>query len=267
MRLPSLLFVKSLLVGTPLGTVAQSLRWSLEAVKRHRHPELWELYLEEHRLGLVLQKLLAEDTRCVDVGCHIGSFLSLIRRYAPRGRHIAFEASVTKSGWLKRRFPDVEIFSCAVTNKSGRVAFEEDHARPGYSHVHRAGDKPGSASTSYEVESCCLDDVLLNKGKIGFIKLDIEGGELGALQGARQVINKWRPPFIFECGSERTLKDQKISRRTLFEFITRDLNYQVFCYGDFLYGKGDLTFEEFHKCGIYPFRAFNFLALPRPSSN
>jgi FkbM family methyltransferase len=267
MRLSALLFAKSLLVGTRFGVTAQRLRWSLEAARRYRRPELWELYLEERRLPLVLQRLLTDSSRCVDVGCHIGSFLSLLKKYAPRGRHIAFEASVTKSSWLKRRFPDVEIFSCAVTNKSGRVFFEEDHTRPGYSHLHQAERKSPNSSTSYEVEACRLDDVLLDQGKIDFIKFDIEGGELAALEGARELLNKWRPPFIFECGSERTLKAQNIDRKTLFEFITADLNYQAFCFGDFLFGKGELTFDEFRKCGIYPFRAFNFVAIPRSNSN
>ena len=46
-------------------------------------------------------------------------------------------------------------------------------------------------------------------------------------------------------------------------FLTEVLSYDLFTFGDFLYGKEALTFSEFRKCGLYPFRAFNFVALPR----
>ena len=134
-HLPFALYTKSLLVGTPLEGLARELRWLAAAGQRHRHPELWELYLEERWLPLVLQRLLVRDSCCIDVGCHIGSFLSLIKRFAPEGHHVAFEASVAKSRWLKRRFPDVDIVQCAVTAEAGVVKFEENYARPGYSHV------------------------------------------------------------------------------------------------------------------------------------
>jgi len=57
-----------------------------------------------------LQRLLTGDSCGVDVGCHIGSFLSLIIKYAPQGKHIAIEASEVKSRWLKNRFTTVESF-------------------------------------------------------------------------------------------------------------------------------------------------------------
>jgi FkbM family methyltransferase len=262
MRVPPILYIKSLLVGTPLEAAAKEIRWFLGAKQRHKHPELWEVYLEEQWLPLVLQKLLVKESRCVDVGCHIGSFLSLLKRYAPEGHHVAFEASVTKSRWLKRRFPDVEIVQCAVTSESGRVSFEENYARPGYSHVNRNQDPVPHASL-YDVQACCLDDVLLDKGKVDFIKLDIEGGELEALKGGRKLISKWRPAILLECGSERSLNEENLSRKALYDFMTSDLDYQMFCFGDFLYGKAELTFDEFLKCGLYPFRAFNFVAIPR----
>jgi hypothetical protein len=49
----------------------------------------------------------------------------------------------------------------------------------------------------------------------------------------------------------------------LFDHITGVMNYDVFTFGDFLHDKGPLGFDEFRKCGIYPFRAFNFVALPQ----
>jgi FkbM family methyltransferase len=266
-RVPFWLFVKSRLVGTPFGEVANKLRWLLGAGNRYKHPELWELYLEQRWLPLILQKLLAHDSRGVDVGCHIGSFLSLLQRYAPNGQHVAFEASVTKSKWLQNRFANAQIFPYAVANEAGTAIFQEDYARPGYSHLQRGASRSPEHSSSYEVPMCRLDDMLLDKGKVDLIKLDIEGGELAALCGGQELIRKWHPAIIFECGSEHDLERQKLSRRDLYDFITVDLSYEIFCFSDFLFGKRSMTFDEFRKCGLYPFRAFNFVALPHSTLN
>ena len=262
-NLPLSLFLKSLLVGTPAERVAKQVRWLFTAKSRFLHPELWEVYLEEQRLPLILQRLLTNESCGVDVGSHIGSFLGLLMRYAPNGHHVAFEASPIKCEWLRRRFSDVEIFHYAVAGEAGSAVFEEDVVRPGYSHLKAGRSESGAKSILYEVQTCRLDDVLLKKDRIDLIKFDIEGGELAALRGAVELVEKCRPAIIFECGSEYFFSQQKSTRRDLYDFITDKLNYEIFSFADFLFDKGEMTFGEFRKCGLYPFRAFNFVALPQ----
>ncbi|MFX7071531.1 hypothetical protein ABTI09_19765, partial [Acinetobacter baumannii] len=67
-------------------------------------------------------------------------------------------------------------------------------------------------------------------------------------------------PFVFECGA---VTNEGLDRAALFDHLTSVMTYDVFTFGDFLYRKGPLSADEFRKCGIYPFRAFNFVALPR----
>lgn len=259
--LPVWLLGKSLIVGTAMEVAAKKMRWLLGSIRRHKHPELWELHLEERWLPLILQKLLKNDSCGVDVGGHIGSFVSLLVRYAPDGRHIVFEPSATKSRWLKKRFPAIKVFAYAAANETGRAVFEENCAEPGYSALAEGEGDLSGASVRYDVEVCRLDDILLGGNRIDLIKLDVEGGELAALRGASKIIEKWQPAIIFECGSEY---GQKLNRRGLYNFIADDLGYAIFCFADFLYDKGEMTYSEFRKCGLYPFRAFNFVAVPRP---
>ena len=40
-----------------------------------------------------------------------------------------------------------------------------------------------------------------------------------------------------------------------------NLVIQLHTFTDFLYEKGPMSFLEFRKCGLYPFRAFNFIAI------
>jgi precorrin-6B methylase 2 len=41
----------------------------------------------------VMRRCLRADSNCVDVGCHEGSILSEMLRFAPAGTHYAFERS------------------------------------------------------------------------------------------------------------------------------------------------------------------------------
>jgi FkbM family methyltransferase len=257
------LYLKSLIIGTSLEEAAKKLRWLFGIKQRLNHPELWELYLEDQRLPLVLQKVLSENSCGVDVGCHIGSFLSLLTRYAPRGRHIAFEPSQLRGGHLKDRFPNATIHTCAVSDVAGVTMFQEDYARPGFSRLQGTVTASKPNTKSYEVETCRLDDILLRETRIDLLKLDIEGGELAALRGAVKSIRRFKPTILFECGSEYDMDEKKLSRHMLYEFITQDLSYEIFSFVDFLFGKGPMTFDEFRKCGLYPFRAFNFIARSR----
>jgi FkbM family methyltransferase len=251
----NILYFKSRLVGTKMGALAEKIRWLAGGLHRYKHPELREMHMEERRFPIVLKRLLREDSNVVDVGCHIGSFLSLAIALAPRGSHMAFEASPVKAAWLEAKFPQVKIMSRAVSDHAGVVQFQEDIKRPGYSRI-------GIGLGALEVQACTLDEILTDR-RVDLIKLDIEGAELLALRGAERTINRNRPFLIFECGSEYSLDDLGISRRDLYVFVTEKLGYQIFSFSDFLFDKGDLTYSEFLKCGLYPFRAFNFVGLPK----
>lgn len=263
-RLPMSLAIKSFLVATPVEPLANQLRWWLGYRQRVRHPELWEIYLEEERINKILEKLLKRDSVAVDVGAHIGSFISKLRRYAPDGKHMAFEPSQTKSRWLESKFPDVRVFAMAVGENSGKAVFNEDLAKPGYSRL--AGpENEETDDPKYEVTVCCLDSTIGDLDRLDLLKLDIEGGELGALKGATDLIGKLRPAIIFECGSEYSFADSGESRRKLFDFVTKELDYRIYSFSDYLFDLKPLGYDGFLRCGIYPFRAFNFVALSNTS--
>ena len=135
-------------------------------------------------------------TCVVDVGCHIGSFLSTVCGIAPRGQHVAVEASPTKAQWLKKRFPHVDVFACAAGETKGDAKFLEDADRPGFSHIVEDSE----ASVGVDVPMRTLNDMLAGRPRIDLIKLDIEGYEVAALRGADKIIGQHRPLILFECG-------------------------------------------------------------------
>jgi FkbM family methyltransferase len=247
------LWIKARLVGTPIENWAKRVRWLGGVRQRMRHPELWELYLEDQRFPLALNKIIQSTSCCIDVGAHIGSFLSLLMHYAPKGRHIAVEPSPVKAKWLHKRFPAVTVLEAAISDENGYAPFQEEE-RSGYSHLAAT-----ETSTSYNVRTHRLDDLPIER--VDFLKLDIEGAELRALRGSRRLITRWQPAILFECGHE--YPPMRTDRIGTYRFLTEDLDYNVYTLADFLYEKGPLTLDEFRKCGLYPFRAFNYLALPK----
>jgi FkbM family methyltransferase len=257
------LYLKSLLIGPPFEKLATRIRWLLGARNRASTPELWEVHLEPHRITTVLKKILRPDSNCVDVGCHVGAFLSLVKEIAPNGQHTAVEADPTKAAWLKLKFPDVKIFAVAVGEKAGFATFEENVREPGCSHLQDRRS-PTEGAKFHNVEVRPLDDIVGDK--VDLIKMDILGAELAALRGATATIERWKPVILMECGSARDLELAGLDRQALFNFLTEDLGYDVFFLPDFIFGKGRMSADEFRKSGIFPFRAFNYLARPRASS-
>jgi FkbM family methyltransferase len=247
-KIPLMMRLKSSLVAGRLEPTAQAIRSISKIYWRLQHPELTELYLEQQNLPKIVSSFVRHDSSVADIGCHIGSFLSLALRYAPEGRHIAFEASPTKAAMLTRKFECVEIVNKAVSDHNGTVRFVEDAELSGTSYVGDSG--------TIEVAACTLDDALTGR-HVGLLKLDIEGHELRAFRGAHRILSEQRPPVIFECGPTADTPH----RREMFDLLTSH-GYGVMCFADFLHHRGPMQYDEFHRCGIYPFRALNFIALP-----
>jgi hypothetical protein len=67
--------------------------------------------------------------------------------------------------------------------------------------------------------------------------------------------------LLFECGSDYR-KIVEIKRPKLYELLTAELGYEIYTLLDFLFDKGPLRFDEFRRCGRYPFRGFTFIARP-----
>src|SRR5258707_6888520 len=150
--------IKSAIVASPLDGIAHQIRWLSDFRRRQKHPELWEVYLEQPRLPLILRRLLRPDSNVVDIGCHIGSFSSQILKICPNGRHVAIEASPAKAERLRKKFPGIEIFNVAVGAFAGRATFEDNISDPGFSRL-LGSHQPNASNLYYEVDVQKLDDI------------------------------------------------------------------------------------------------------------
>jgi len=259
--IPKLLTAKQALVGTAAGSLLSRARWWAGAWQRYRHPELWDMYLEGQRMDTALANLIEADFNCIDIGAHIGSTLNQLVELAPNGTHLAIEPVPSKAQSLRQRFPKVPIVNAAVSSSPG-VATLYEAKKSGFSSLRPPVYE--EVVGNIEVDVVRLDDVVGTEARVDFIKLDVEGAELPALQGGLDTLKRERPVVMFECGPTGHTEAFGYTRADVFRFF-HDLDYRVYSVTDYVYGRAAMTVEEFEKAGTYPYRGFNYFAVPSES--
>jgi FkbM family methyltransferase len=204
--------------------------------------------------------MLRLDSNCLDVGCHLGSVLSLMLRLAPKGRHFAFEPIPQKAALLRAKFPEVEIKAMCLGDASGVVTFHQNLTRSGYSGLMDGGE-PGDRIKTIEVPCDRLDHVLPPDYRVDFIKMDVEGAELRVFTGAVGTLRRWRPIVLFECTLDG-LSNFGLAAEQVLRQVTSVDTYSVFLIKDYLAGGQPLAVQAFEAAMRYPFQAFNFVAAP-----
>lgn len=124
----------------------------------------------------------------IDVGAHIGTdTLVFSRSVGSTGRVYSIESHPRIANLLELNVSanesrNVEVINCAVSDTSGSVTVNLDDISVG------ATVFDGTES----VQCNTLDSLLSGISKIDFLKMNIEGYERLALQGARQVLSRTR---------------------------------------------------------------------------
>ncbi len=124
-----------------------------------------------------------------DVGAHYGYYTLLASKIAgDKGRVLAFEPSPANLARLYRHVElngrkNVQVLELAVSDHEGTARFE---TRTGSGVGHLASDGP------LEVKVTALDS-LRDLPMPNVMKIDVEGAEVGVLEGAKSLLQKARP--------------------------------------------------------------------------
>lgn len=165
------------------------LNWR-EAQYYGRHGEA-ELHL--------LEFLCRRDQDAIDVGANFGGYVHFLRRHARRV--LAYEPMPDFVRLLREKFPhDVVISSIALSDRAGaadlRVPMLDGMVLSGCSTISPDAAATYSTHRAIEVRTDRLDNVY--DGRVGFIKIDVEGHEQAVLDGAVDTIRRCLPRLLVE---------------------------------------------------------------------
>lgn len=142
---------------------------------------------------------LPSRAACLDLGANIGNH-SL--HFAPYfDRVIAFEPHPRTFGLLKLNAelaPNVLAINCGLSAQAGRVSVSENRGNMGASAIGKQADA-GGRTVSFELRR--VDDIpeVLACEAISFVKIDVEGHEHEALQGAAETLRRHQPVVAIEA--------------------------------------------------------------------
>jgi FkbM family methyltransferase len=159
-----------------------------------------------------VERYLAAGMTVLDIGAHHGFYTLLASKKAgPAGRVVAFEPSPRERERLERHLrwnecKNVTVEGVALGESNGSTElFLVEGKETGCNSLREPQDS--SATRKVSVQLMRLEDYLKSKQieGIDFIKLDVEGGELGVLKGAGDFFErKPRPVLLCEVQDLRT---------------------------------------------------------------
>jgi len=155
----------------------------------------------EYEKQLLFQQMIQEGNVVYDLGSHSGFYTILASvLVGNHGKVVAFEPHPRNLGYLREHLQlnnaqNVTVIDAAVSDKSGFIQFDGSGFTGHISSNH--GD--------LQVKTVSLDE-LIETNQIpppDFMKIDIEGAEASALQGAKSMLSRVHPTILLAThGSE-----------------------------------------------------------------
>lgn len=188
----------------------------------------------------LIKKLIKPDYVVLDIGANIGYFTLIMAKQSKQ--LYAFEPESRNYQTLQKNIEfnnleNVHLHNVAVAEKSGSSTLHLCDTNRG---MHRIYESQWCKEGTVNVPTIAIDDLI---EYADFIKMDIEGAELGALKGMKRLLKnhhptllmEFHPPSIIEYGAQP---------KEIFDFVVR-LGYTVE-----IPDVGSVTFEQLEKLAI-----------------
>ena len=183
---------------------------------------------ESHFKELIESFLLPNDI-ALDVGGNIGTHAILLSKKLSEGHVYTFEPqslvfSVLQNNLLLNSCDNVTAYRFAISNR--------DHSTISMQPFSFNKKSINNAALQIDLDGAMGDFALTRSldsfkfKKVDFIKIDIQGSEVMALQGAKDLILKHKPVIFIEI-EEQYLRDLGTSTKELLETLF-SLNYALY---------------------------------------
>jgi FkbM family methyltransferase len=193
----------------------------------------------------ILKYLLKSNSNTVDVGCHKGEVMMEILKFSPQGKHFGIEPIPFLAADLRKKLPtNCTVFEVAL-NETGNeeLEFVWVKSNPAYSGLKERSYERIEETEKIKVKTARLDELINENLKIDFIKIDVEGGEMGVIKGSEKILIRNKPVIIFEHGLGASDK-YGTKPEVLFDYLN-NLNYKISTMQLFLKNKIEFSKSEF----------------------
>lgn len=195
---------------------------------------------EAEKFMQYVYSLIVKKGDCaLDIGANHGLHtIPLSNLAGPTGKIIAVEA-------IKELIPDIKskllinnttLINAAITNpqtanKHKQITFNYFPSLDAFSSLHPQSETNGHQGVEVKVDAQTIDKLVsqsnLEGRQVSFIKIDVEGGDYDALQGAITTLKTHRPVVIMENKRQEAADLYHYSSQDYFDLI-ESLNYQAF---------------------------------------
>jgi len=160
----------------------------------------------EFRELIFMHLFLKQDMVALDIGANLGEYTLFMAKRLSSGKVFSFEPVIKLLTQLEYNiklngFSNVQIcpFGLSDHNHISQV-HEIDDSNEGLGTFY-LGERQSKQSTDAELRSLDSESDFLRISRIDFIKMDIEGSELYAMRGAKNLIAKFRPYVLIEINA------------------------------------------------------------------
>jgi len=161
---------------------------------------------------------IQKDWNVVDVGANIGMFALLFGKLTT-GKVWAIEASEPNFDMLQQNIEhagpfvgDVTPLRRYISNKTSKDAGEIHYFWTGRGSVCREAG---------EFDFVTLDDLFEDQDRIDLIKIDIDGYDFEAVQGAVKIMERIKPIMVIELVDE-ALRMHGFNKQNVIDFMTEN---------------------------------------------
>lgn len=217
-----------------------------------------------------ISKILRPGHHCIDVGANFGQHSILMSKLVgPQGRVFCFEASPKTFAYLEQNLErnhcqNVQTFSVGIWDEAVEMDFSYVEHVAGCSFFSTTGCREGKT----EKVSCRSLDSFFPEGatRIALIKIDIEGAEIKAIEGAKNLIRRDHPALLTELNRVTLERFYGASVRSFCDQID-SIGYEMRIIDE----SGNIYLvsnrEELESLLQSKFQLLNVLCLPCHSSN
>ena len=188
----------------------------------------------------LIKNMVKSNHTVLDIGAHIGYFTIIMAKQAKQV--YAFEPEQRNFHTLQKNvnlneLSNVKLYNRAVAEHNSKTKLHLCHTSSG---MHRLYPSMWCKEGTIEVETISINEIIKDAD---FIKMDIEGAELGALKGMKKLLEKNGPSIIMEFHPP-SIEEYGAKPRAIYDFM-KSLGYDIK-----IPQRNSLPFEELEKIAI-----------------